>query len=117
MEGLLQTVALLSCCVVFLAKQAADAYSKKKNGSMKPRSCPEQMSEWISDLHRWHKPVVDQATGQPRFVWYENSIALQEELQRNRESMNELKSAIEKMNEAIGMLVDQMQNCPAKQQL
>jgi hypothetical protein len=110
MEGLLQTVAILAACIVFLAKQAVDAYSKRKNGMGAHTTSTEK--SMLSDLHRWHKPVADPATGQPRFMWYENSLMLQEELKRNRESMDELKSALERMSENISALVEQIKKCP-----
>lgn len=115
MGDLINTVAILSACIVFLAKVVVDAYAKRKNGGMPPcrASCKaEQMVTFVSDLHRWHKPVTDPATGQPRFMWYENSVGLREELKKNRESTDELKLAIEKMNTHICALVEQIQKCP-----
>ncbi len=55
----------------------------------------------LSDLHDWHKPVVDPETGQPRFMWYGDSKEL-------RESMDELRTSIGRMNESLNGVVDEM---------
>jgi hypothetical protein len=113
-EGLTQTVAILAACIVFLARQGFDAYKIYANkGSARcviphPETHP-PTETLIRELHRWHKPVNDPETGQPRFLWYVDSAELREELQRNRESMEELKESLGKMRTAIERLVSELQ--------
>lgn len=105
--NLLQTVVVLAACVVFLAKQSIDVYKnygvrRKNGGAGRPGE-----STMIADLYKWHKPVIDPGTGQPRFMWYLDSKELQKELQRNRETMEELRGAILKMNQSIERLASE----------
>lgn len=119
MEDLLKTVGILAVCLVYLTKQIMDSYTKRKNGKSMD-SCQQGsqcarctvMAALLDDLHRWHKPVTDPITGQPRFMWYGDSIELQKELERSRESTEELKTAMEAMNDSIRSLVEQIRNCP-----
>ncbi len=102
-SALLQTVVILSACVVYLAKQALESYKcrdRKKNGNP-----DDSKAVKLSELHDWHKPVVDPETGQPRFMWYAETKELREQLERNRESMDELRSAISRMSDSLAGLV------------
>lgn len=108
---LAKTVAILAVCLVWLAKQTIDAYKKRKNGNdpvMVDQCRARDNAEMIKDLHRWHEPGEDPATGQPRFHWYSYSKELQEELEKNRSSMDELRREIAKMNATISRLVTEM---------
>lgn len=104
-SALIQTVAILAACVVFLAKEGYKAYDKKKNGTSDLSGSKMVL---LSELHDWHKPKVDPETGQPRFMWYADSKELREQLERNRESMDELRAAIAGMNESLKVLVNDL---------
>lgn len=97
---LIQTVAILAACVVFLAKEAHKAYAHKKNGG--------NGNKILCELHDWHKPVIDPVTGQPRFMWYADSKDLREQLERNRASMDDLGTSIGRMNESLSGLVTEI---------
>lgn len=107
-SALIQTVAILAACVVFLAKEGYRVYDRKKNGTGGDLSGSKMIK--LSELHDWHKPVTDPETGQPRFMWYADSKDLREQLEKNRESMDELRSAIGRMNDSLMSLVAEIRN-------
>ena len=103
MEGLqevLYTVCVMAACIVFLSKQAVDAYKKKKAG---PASSEvfDQFFEKINELHRWHKPIYNPATGQPKFMWYENSAELQQEMKDLRACIKSLQKSLDNLSDKI----------------
>ena len=111
-SSLVQTVVILAACVVFLAKQCVDAYSrfggwKKKHGTYAVNG---SSADLLRDLHKWHHPVNDPETGQPRFLWYQDTKDLREELKRSRESMDELRESIGKMNDSLVTLVSEIKS-------
>lgn len=111
--GLIQTIAVLAACVVFLAKQGFDAYKmhmKKDTEQVTKDPCKIDCMGLISDLHKWHRPVTDPETGQPRFMWYEDSKALRDGLRKNRECMDALSLAMGKVNESIAALVEELRS-------
>jgi hypothetical protein len=92
MELQLQTIAILSAALVFLSKSAVDAYKKmaaRKNGM--------DSDSMMRDLHRWHKPVVDPKSGQPRFLWYEDSLELRDSVEKLREEMERFRKMLERI--------------------
>lgn len=108
-SGLIQTIAILAACIVFLAKQAFD-FKKRKNGHGVPMNPNDSSAALLRELHSWHKPVNDPETGQPRFMWYEDSSHLREELNKNSLALDELRSTIAKMNDSIAKLVGEIRN-------
>jgi hypothetical protein len=104
-QGLIQTIVILVACVVYLTKQIAEAYKKKKNGHSHLGSCRAgDVENMIFELHQWHRPVTDQETGQPRFMWYENNLEFQKQLERNRSAMEALSACMRKTRESIDKL-------------
>ncbi len=97
LPGLLQTFTIMAACIVFLSKQAVDAY-RSRNGKAAPQ---DESFLLVKDLHRWHKPVVDPETGQPRFMWYGDSKELKDELKANRETMQELTDSMGTLTTAV----------------
>jgi len=105
MQGLLVTVGVLSSCIVFLSRQVAEIYKRRKNGLPAiPSYSDGDVGSQIADLHRWHKPIQDPDTCQPRFHWYENNMELKKELEANRESMDSLRQCMCHTSEAIDKL-------------
>jgi len=96
---LLQTFTIMAACIVFLSKQAVDAY-RSRNGKAAPQFSDES-SRLVKDLHKWHKPVMDPETGQPRFMWYADSKELKQELKASRITMAELGDSIDTLATAV----------------
>jgi hypothetical protein len=91
----IQTICILSAAIVFLAKQTVDAWkavASKKNGT------PGSSFTMLQDLHKWHQPVSDIKTGQPRFMWYEDK-ELTQEIRNLRVEQAEIKDILKKLLE------------------
>ena len=91
--ALLQTIAILSVCLVYLARQVIETYKahdRKKNGGS---SRAQDNAALLLELHEM-----------------ENTKELRAELKRNRESMDELRAAIGKMNDSLVGLVAEIRN-------
>ena len=102
-HALVQTVAVLAVCIAFMAKQSWQLYSRrhnneKRNGPIGSGSGEVKITRnersMLSDLHQWHKPIMDPDTGQPRFMWYEGTKELRTELELSRKTMGELRDTI-----------------------
>lgn len=102
MESLVQTIAVLSACLVYVTKAGIDSYKKKKNGVADVEELA--VRKQIMDLHDWHKPIPDVETGQPRFMWYHDTVALQVELKANRDTMEQLRACLTKTQECLEAL-------------
>lgn len=90
--ALLQTIAVLSVCLVYLARQVIETYKaheRKKNGNGRARD----NSALLLELHEM-----------------ENTKELRVELKRNRESMDELRAAIGKMNDSLVKLAAEIRS-------
>jgi len=108
-QSLLVTIGVMASCIVFLSKQAVEAYrkSKMRNGKagLYSDSCAAlECNRLVKDLHNWHCPIKDNETGQPKFPWYENNAELLRELCLNREAMEELRDCMRKIRSSIDKL-------------
>jgi len=97
-SGLIQTVSVLAACVVFLATKGFELQKKKKLNGDHPDA---KLRAQIKELHTWHAPIQDPSSGQPRFLWYEDTgllvksiDALLDEMALTRESHKDLSEAI-----------------------
>lgn len=104
-QDLIKTIAVLSACIVYLSKQAIESYKAKRTGPQKIVDC----GLLVKELHKWHQPVVDPGTGQPKFMWYENNSELEKELRANRESMEALRDSTRKTRESMDRLIAAME--------
>lgn len=105
-SGLAQTIAIMAVCLIWSTKQAISAW-KARNGSAPLSDMAELMKlvkvalQQLGDLWRWHKPVTDPKTGQPTFMWYENTAQLLEQMKLSREATIELRKAVLKLTDML----------------
>ncbi len=103
-QGLVQTVSIMSVCIVFLAKHVVDFYKKKKDEAPIHALTAPQVSLMVAELHKWHAPHVDPESGQSIFMWYENNKGnkeLRAELESLKEWMQKTCAAIENLTRAL----------------
>ena len=105
-SSLVQTVAVLSACIVFLAKQTVDAYRNhvaSKNsfvGDVVASQRPDSNGyKLLKELHNWHKPSPDPQTGQPRFLWYDDKSEVLKELKKLNLTLASLVDELRKVRE------------------
>ena len=93
--GIVQTVAILAAALVYLSKQLADTYKglQRRNGKGQPGT-----DQMVKDLHEWHRPVTDPLTGQPKFMWYEES-GVRLEMALLRETIHKLTTTLQKTDD------------------
>lgn len=109
MEESVQTIAILAACVVYLARQTVESYKKmRSNGQVKDAEAQQLMRNRVEDLHRWHSPVSNSVTGQPRFPWYSETDVLQSELSSLRKEFKSTRDCLRKMRESIDRLIEKV---------
>lgn len=99
--GLLQTVAVLAACVVYLAKQAHESYRMRKNGRPETNGMDSKTTRQLEDIHDWLRPVADPSSGQPRFNYYCGAAQMASELA-------ELHKSVVKMNKCLDAMLREM---------
>lgn len=99
---MIETIAILSACVVYLARQGHELYrSKSSNGA--PKSDPRcaECYGMVRELHHWSRPMTDPATGQLHFPWYLGYKELRVDLELNRQVTRDLQASVDRLSTAI----------------
>ena len=111
-QQLVQTIAILAGCIVFVASKSFDLYQRRRTNGVGLMSLESSnygsIRTWIKELHDWHKPVKDPVTGQPKFPWYADAAELRDELQKSRAATEEATSAMADMSAKLAEFVDEV---------